>query len=133
MEDDGEFLGRDDFELGEGAALRAAVGTPAAEESHVAEAAGLRVFVGDFDNELGTEGFPRQVFAIAPAALRAGHAVGFVLALGTVFDPVAPWVVGKRILPIRCEKLDKFTTFRPGKAGADADVLQYAGVVEAEQ
>ena len=52
-----------------------AIGAPAAEVGHVAEAAALHVFVGDLDDEFGAERFPGEVLALAPTALAAGHAV----------------------------------------------------------
>ena len=77
MSEDGfELFGRDYFQLGEGAG-RLAVGAPAAEVGHVAEAAALHVLVGDLDDELGAEGIPGEVLAAAPAALAAGHAVAW--------------------------------------------------------
>jgi hypothetical protein len=74
-EDGFEFFGGDYFQLGEGAGFWFAVGAPAAEVGHVAEAAALHVFVGDFDDKFGAERFPLEVLAAAPTALAAGHAV----------------------------------------------------------
>ena len=74
-EDGFEFFGGDDFKLSEGAGLGFAVGAPAAEMGHVAEAAALHVFVGDFDDEFGAKRFPFEILAAAPAAFAAGHAV----------------------------------------------------------
>ena len=42
---------------------------------HVAESTALHVLVGDFDDEFGTQRLPRKIFALAPAALTAGHAM----------------------------------------------------------
>jgi hypothetical protein len=75
FEDGFEFFGGDYFQLGEGAGFEFAVGAPAAEVGHVAEAAALHVLVCDFDDKLGAEGFPFKIFAAAPTALAAWHAV----------------------------------------------------------
>jgi len=70
-----QFFGRHDFQLREGTGFRFAVGAPAAEVGHVAEASALHVFVSDFDDEFGTERLPFEVFAAAPTALAPGHAM----------------------------------------------------------
>ena len=75
FEDGFEFFGGDYFELGEGAGFWFAVGAPAAEVCHVAEAAALHVFIGDFNDELGAERFPLEILGSAPSTLAAGHAV----------------------------------------------------------
>lgn len=53
-----EFLRRNHFQLGEGAAAGAPVGPPSMEVSNVAKAPRLHVLVSNFDNELGADGFP---------------------------------------------------------------------------
>ena len=67
--------GGDDLELRVGAVARRLVGAPAAELRGVAEARALHVVVGDLDHELGAQRLPREVLALAPAALRARHAL----------------------------------------------------------
>ncbi len=70
-----QLLRRNDFELGIGAVARLLVGAPSAKLRHVTEAAALHVLVGDFDHQLGPQRLPRQVLALAPAALAARHAL----------------------------------------------------------
>ena len=58
MKDLREFLRRDHFQLGEGAAAGAPVGPPPMEVSHVAKAPRLHVLVSNLDYELGPEWLP---------------------------------------------------------------------------
>src|SRR5712691_7110510 len=69
-----QLLGRNNFELGIGAVVRLFVHAPSAKLRSVSKAASLHVVVGDFDHQLASEWFPRQVLALAPAALAARHA-----------------------------------------------------------
>ncbi len=70
-----QFLRRDDFQLRVGAVFGLLVDAPSAELGHVAKAAALHVFVSHLNHQLGTKGLPREIFALAPAALTAGHAL----------------------------------------------------------
>src|SRR6185503_21124226 len=91
----------------------------------VTEAAVLHVIVSDLEHELRAHGFPRQILALTPAALAAGHST-FDHALGPVF----PGMMLERILPIRRQKFDQLETSLVGEARAHAYVLQRARVVE---
>ena len=76
-----QLLRRHHFELGIGAVARLLVGAPPAKLRHVPEAGALHVLVGDFDHQLGPQRLPRQVLALAPAALASRHAMpGFTAA-----------------------------------------------------
>ena len=91
--------------------------------------AALHVVVGDFDHQLGTQRLPRQILALAPAALAARHALP-----GrhppVLLRPRFPRMIGERVLAIGREKLHELAALLCGEARADADVLQRAGIVE---
>ena len=70
-----QLLRRNDFELGVRAVARLLVRAPPAKLRRVTEAAALHVLVSDFDHQFGTQRLPRQVLALAPAALAARHAM----------------------------------------------------------
>ena len=70
-----QLLRRNHFELSIRAVARLLVGAPPAKLRHVTEARALHVLVGDFDHQLGPQRLPRQILALAPAALAAGHAM----------------------------------------------------------
>ena len=76
IEDGGEFVGWDGFELGVGAGLREFVCAPAAELRHVAEARALHVLVGDLENELGAEGLQERSLAPVQRDLPPGMRCG---------------------------------------------------------
>ena len=125
-EEGAELGGWDGFELGVGAVGGGLVGAPAAEVGEVAEAVALHVFVGDFDDEFGAEEFPAEVFATGPSALGAGHAgAGFVLCA-----PGSPGMMGGGVFAVGSEEVYEFLAFGFGEAGAGADVLELAVVVE---
>ncbi len=95
-EDGHEFLWGNNFQLGVGAVARLLVEAPAAKLRHVAEARTLHVFVRNLEDQLGPQRLPGQVFALAPAALTAGHALVCFAKLG----PVRPGVRGPRIFAV---------------------------------
>src|SRR5437870_2711 len=70
-----QLLRRNHFELGIRAVARLLIGAPPSKVRKVAEAGALHVFVGDFDHQLGPQRLPRQVLALAPAALATRHAM----------------------------------------------------------
>ena len=74
-EDLRQLLRRNHFELRVGAVARLLVGAPPAKLRHVAEARALHVLVSDLDHQLGPQRLPRQILALAPAALPARHAL----------------------------------------------------------
>src|SRR6185503_3137097 len=76
-EDRCELVRRNHFELRVGAIGGFLVRAPAPEVRGVAETRALDVVVSDLGHELGPHGFPRQILALAPAALAAGHALAF--------------------------------------------------------
>ena len=96
----------------------------------VTEAAALHVLVGDFDHQFGPQRFPGQVFALAPAALAARHAMAGFAVCSSCSAQRLPRMTGKRIFAIRREKFDKLATLLLGEARADADVLKRARIVE---
>ena len=69
-----QLLRRNDFELGIGTVAGLFVGSPPAKLRRMTEAASLHVIVCDFHNQFGPQRFPRQILALAPAALPARHA-----------------------------------------------------------
>src|ERR1700677_710537 len=93
------------------------------------EAIALHVLVRNLDNQLEPQRFPRQILALAPAALAARHAT-----VGCALSPSSPRMSFKRALTIRLKKGDQFASFCFSKTCADTHVLQPAlGIVEAEQ
>ena len=117
--------------MGVGAGGRGLVGAPAAEVGEVAEAVALHVLVSYFDDEFDTDGLPGEVLAGVPAGLAAGHAAG---GLGGFVGPIGPGVVAHGVFAIGLEAGHEFLALGGGEAGADAYVLELAGVViEAEE
>ena len=51
----------------------------------------------------------------------------------SVGDPLFPWVIGECRFAIRRQKLRQFTSLLRCEAGANADVMKRAGVVEESQ
>ena len=88
------------------------------------EAPALHMFVSDFHHQLRTQRFPRQIFALAPAALSARHPLTGFGVLCHILGPALPWVIGKRILAIRRKVIDELTTHAVREAPANADMLQ---------
>ena len=70
-----ELVRRDDFELGVRAVGRALVGAPPAEVRGVTKTAALHVVVSHLDHQLRSQRLPAEVFSLAPATLRARHAL----------------------------------------------------------
>jgi hypothetical protein len=93
------------------------------------------VLVGDFDHQLGPQRLPREVLALAPAALAARHALRALRHLARFrLRPMLPGVRGERVLAIGREIFRQLPALLFREAGAHADVLQRAGIVEeAEQ
>src|SRR6185295_12198249 len=71
---------------------------------------------------------PGQIFALAPSALAARHAL--LGAIRCMLGPMFPWVSGESVLSVWCEIFHKLTPDSFGEARADADVLKRAGFVE---
>src|SRR5664279_3386353 len=75
-----QLLRGNHFQLGVGAVARFLVLPPPSKMCHVPEASALHMLISDFHHQLGSQRFPRQVLAVAPSALAAGHALhGFTL------------------------------------------------------
>src|SRR5579864_6643535 len=91
------------------------------------EARALHVLVRDFDHQFGAQWFPRQVLALAPAALASRHPLpGFACML----RPPPPRMIGQSIFSIWLKKFHELLSLLHRKAGADAYVLQRARLVE---
>src|SRR5439155_15546481 len=97
---------------------------------HVTETRSLHVLVSDFHHQFGPQGLPRQILALAPAALATRHAMRRSLACLSMLRPVFPGVSGERILAIRREELRELPALLQREARANADVLQCARIVE---
>ena len=93
---------------------------------HVPKAIALHVLIGDFDDQLGTERLPRQIFALAPTALPAGHAMSGFSVYEFGFRPALPRMIGERVVAIGREKFYQLTALFGCEAGADTDVLECA-------
>ena len=124
-----ELLGWHDFQLLVGAGLRFSVAAPTAELRGVAEAVALHVIIGDFNDELGAQGFPRQIFSLAPAALAAGHALWGIGGRGNGGIPFLPGMMSESVSAVRCEEFGKFETFFGGETGTNANMLERSGVI----
>jgi hypothetical protein len=95
----------------------------------VTKAVALHMVVGDFDYQFGTERLPRQVLALAPAALATRHTMLGFTARRSMLSPIFPRVSGKRVLAVWGEEFYQFSSLLFREARADADMLQRAGVV----
>src|SRR5437762_3251328 len=84
------------------------VGPPAPKLRRVSKPAALHVVVRDFDDELRTKRFPREILALAPAAHRARSTMWLAFARISV-RPCTPRVTLERILAIRREELDELS------------------------
>ena len=93
--------GAHDLELRVGAVARLLVGAPAPELRGVAEARALHVIVGDLDDELGAQRLPREILALAPAALARRACAAPPPSASPRSGPVLPRVVGERVLAVR--------------------------------
>src|SRR6202035_3355270 len=91
-----QLLWRNNFELGIGAVARLLVRAPPSKLRHVTETGALHVFVSDFHHQFGTQWLPRQVLALAPAALATRHAMRGFTACGFMLRPLSPRVCGER-------------------------------------
>ena len=79
--------GRNDFKLGIGTIAGLFVRSPSAELRRVPEAISLHVIVSNFYNQFRPQRFPRQIFALAPATLSAGHSLHTFIILGRCTQP----------------------------------------------
>src|SRR5580704_4976702 len=97
---------------------------------HVPEASALHVLICDFDHQLRPQRLPRQVLALAPAALATRHALPGFTGCGPILRPALPRMIRERVPAIRREIFRELPALLFRKARADADVLQRARIVE---
>src|SRR5579864_685217 len=74
---------------------------PSAELRRVAEPVSLHVVVSDFHDQFGAQGFPRQVLALAPAALPARQTFRRIASLAGLVCPMLPWMIVERVFAVR--------------------------------
>src|SRR4051812_140543 len=99
-EDLTQFLRRGDIQLRISTIRRRLVHSPPPKLGGMAEAVALHVIVCDFDNELWTERFPRQIFALTPATLPSRHPMSGFFRRGFELRPPFPGMGGERVLSI---------------------------------
>src|SRR5262245_12007028 len=132
-EDRRQLVRRDHLELRVAALARGLVRTPPPELRGVAEAPALHVVVRDLDHQLRPERLPREILALAPAAVAPRHALRTRLR-AVLARPVPPGMIGERIRAVGRERRDELAPLRVGEARHHADVLERARrVVEPEQ
>src|SRR5262249_15053252 len=122
-EDFRQFLRRHDFKLRIGAVAWLLVLAPSPKLRGVTKSIALHVIISDLDDQLGSQRFPREILARAPAALRTRHTATRPGISVLVFCPAFPWMLGERVLAIRCEELYKLPTNDVAEARAHANVL----------
>src|SRR5215831_13780430 len=125
-----QLFGRNNFELGIRAVARLLVRAPPAKLRCVTEAVALHVVVSDFDDQFRTQRLPRQVLALAPAALAARHAVRGFAVRWCMLGPIFPRVSAESVLTVGCEEFYQLASLLFCEARADADMLQHAIIVE---
>src|SRR5215831_4606500 len=91
------------------------------------KAISLHVVICDLNHKLWPQWFPRQIFALAPAALTARHPLHSVLS--HTFCPMSPGMSLERVVSIWIEKLYKFFSLGSAEACADADMLQGSRII----
>src|SRR5262249_22360475 len=96
---------------------------PPAKLSGMAEAVSLHVIVGDLYHQFRTQRFPRQIFALTPAALPPGHAFDSLASVSSRFGPLFPGMICKRILAVGNQKFCQLRTFFRAEARAHSDML----------
>jgi hypothetical protein len=128
-----QLLWRNYFELGISTVAGLFVGSPPAELRRMAETVSLHVIVCDFDHQLGSQWFPRQVLALTPAALATRHATDTLIAGISMLGPRLPRMTGERVFTVRLEEFCEFLAFPGAEARTNSDVLQSAGIVKEAQ
>src|SRR3712207_1780703 len=131
-EDLGQVVANGHVELVIRALLGALVGAPPEELAGVTKPTTFELVVLDLDDQLRPQRNPREVLFGVPAALRARHAVLAVL-LDLSVRPLLPRVPVQRLGPVGRQLLDQLRAAGHREGRGDADVLQGALVVEAEQ
>ena len=82
-----QFLRRNNFKLTVGTVAEFFIHSPSAELRRVTKAISLHVIVSNFQNQFRPQWLPRQIFALAPATLSAGHSLDAFIVLGRVLSP----------------------------------------------
>ena len=86
--------------------------------------------VGHLHDELGSQRLPREIFALAPAALATRLALHTLFAaLVGLARPVTPRVGLEGALPVGRQVLHELATLHRGEARRDADVVQRPVVI----
>ena len=97
---------------------------------HVPEAGALHVVIGDFGHQFGSQRFPRQILALAPAALATGNAMPGLATCGYMLRPLPPRMAGERVLTKGCEEFHEFPALVGRETRADTHMLQGAGLAQ---
>ena len=87
----------------------------------MAETVSLHVVVRYFNHQLRPQRLPRKVFALAPAALSAGHAFGLFVA--SMIRPMFPGMRSQRIFTVGREEIHKFLALGRTEACTYPNVL----------
>ena len=93
--------------LGVGTVAGLFVRSPPAKLRRVPEAISLHVIVSNFYDQFRPQWFPRQIFALAPATLPAGHSLDTFIILVRVLSPGLLRMIHQRIFSIRLEKFQQ--------------------------
>src|SRR4029077_4400251 len=73
---------------------------PSAELRRMTEPVSLHVVVSDLHHQFGSQRFPRQVLALAPAALPARHTFRRISRFAGLVCPMLPWMIVERVLAV---------------------------------
>src|SRR5262249_19019715 len=84
----------------------------------------------DFDHQFRTQRFPRQVLALAPSALAAGHALRAFSQTNINFGPGPPRVIDQSLSAIGVEKLCQLEALRIAETGAHSHMLERARIIK---
>src|SRR5438105_606294 len=119
----GQLLRWNYFELVIRAFARPLVFAPSSKLRRVTEPAALHVIVSDFDYKLRTQGFPRQVLVLTPAAQCPGHAMPR-FTTRFMLSPMFPGMGRERVLAVWRKVSYKLSPHLVREARADADMLE---------
>src|SRR5260370_10282935 len=120
-----QLLRRNDFALGIRAVARFLVDAPSAKLRHVPESRPLHVFVGDLHHQLRPQRLPRQVLALAPAALPSRHPLPSLCGC-----PELPRMIDERVVAIGREKSRELAPLLLSEPPANTHLLYSAPIVE---
>src|SRR5580698_7922832 len=99
----------------------------------MAKTRALHVLICDFDNQFGTNRFPRQILSIAPAALPTWHSLPGFRARRRMLGPTSPRMMGQGAFAIGSQKLCQFQSLLRSETRTHADVLKRTRIVEKTQ